>query len=983
VDTKENKKKIVSAAVPEKNKKFPVVAIGASAGGLEAVTALLKNISPDTGMAFVFVQHLDPHHESMLTPILSKVTGMKVVEAENMMKMEPNHFYVIPPNKELFAVDSILKVKPRPDDRYRHMPIDSFFISLAQEEKERAIGIVLSGAATDGTAGLKAIRIAGGLTLAQDETAKFKSMPQSAVREGVVDLILSPKDMAAELESLARNMKMLQAEGTEEEDTISDDNEDLIEIIHILKKFMDVDFSHYKMNTIKRRIIRRMLIQRMDNLHSYAQFIRKNPDEVNILYKDLLINVTSFFRDKETVDYLKKELLPQLVKSKSKGDTLRIWVPACATGEEVYSLCILLLETMEENKTHIPVQIFGTDLSPAAINKARLGVYSKADVENVLPHRLQHFFTKENSGYRINKTIRDMCVFATHDVFKDPPFSRIDLVSCCNLLIYLDMLLQRRIMSVFHYSLNDEGTLILGKSESIGGASSLFSLVDKKVKIYKRKKNTDSRRFEIANVLDQKKQELQLPHTKSGLRKFTAETEVGKAVEDLLLSQYTPPCVLVNNDMEIIQFRGSTSLFLEPASGKASLNLFKMARPGLGFELRNAIHKSGKTGKVIKKNNIEIEQNGTKIFVNIEVLPFKVIKEPHFLVVMQQAPTKLEKDEASPTREKKILKLEKELMAVREDMRSIIAQGEIAYEELQSANEEIVSSNEELQSINEELQTSKEELESTNEELITVNHELNSINDQLTEAHEYNLAVLNTMHEAMLVLDKDLRIKLANNSFHKIFDTNEDDTLGKLLFDLGNGNWNLPRLRELLLDVVPKNSVFKDFEVVYQTYHRPEKTFLLNAQKLDLRKQNEELILLAFQDVTAIKRGAKLNAQRDWYRNMADNVPVMIWLTDTNLFSTYFNETWLEYTGRRLEQELGNGWKDNIHPDDLKIFMEKYSSAMEKRVPFSIEYRLRKKDGAYRWVMSTGKPLFSPDKDFVGYIGSCQEIPHQEVAVNK
>ena len=968
---------------PDKPKVVPIVGIGASAGGLEAVSNLLRNLAPDTGMAFVYIQHLDPTHESMLAEILSKTTSMPVSEAQHLVRIEPNHVYVIPPNKDLEIIEGVLTLIARKPKPAIHLPIDQFFISLAERQKENAIGVVLSGSASDGTTGLKAIKIAGGITIAQDETAKFQSMPRSAIAEGVVDMVLPPDEIARELKRLSQQTIILQEvirDGQEEE--ITDNDEDLTSIIHLLKKSIGVDFSHYKMNTIKRRIVRRMLLYKLDTLHNYLQYLKEHTAEVNILYNDLLINVTSFFRDPDSMEFLKKTVLQRIIKNKPQNDPIRIWVPACSTGEEAYSLAMIFVEILGDNAVHNAIQIFATDLSEAAIAKARLGFYGRNEMVNVSPQQLQRFFTKMDGGYRIAKSLRDLCVFAPHNIFKDPPFSRLDLVSCCNLLIYLDAVLQKKILATFHYALNSGGYLMLGKSETVSSSPQLFTQVEKKYKIFTRKNNAASQAiFEMSKRLPETTRS-QIASIRQLTHKEPSTDGLEKAVDNILLSQYIPACVVVNQELEILQFRGSVGLFLEPSPGKASLNLLKMARPGMAFELRNTVRKSIKSGGPVKKSGLETKYNGSAYQVSIEVVPLKNDSdEPLYLIIFTQtASVAPAHTKSTHNRDQRIKQLEEELANLREDMHAVIEEQEASNEELQSANEEIVSSNEELQSINEELETSKEEIEASNEELLTINQELQIRNQELAEAYAYSEAVFATIREALLVLDKDLRVVSANKSFYKLFRIKEEEAEGRLIYELGHHQWNIPALRELLEKVIPQNSEFQGFEVAHHFPDLGEKVLLLNARKVIQQVNRQQLILLAIEDTTEYHRAQRVVEEREqWFRNMADNAPVMIWMAETNKMCNFFNRTWLEYTGRTMAQEQGDGWKAGVYPDDLENFLQHYSKSFDARTPYSIEYRLRHNDGSYRWVLSVGKPMFTPDGEFDGYVGSCTEVHNQKI----
>lgn len=546
---------------------FTIVAIGASAGGLEAVTQLLQNLSPTTGMAFIYVQHLSPDHKSMLPALLSKTTQMTVQDIDDMEKVIPNNVYVIPYNKEIEVTDGHIKLISRPENRKSNMSIDLLFTSLAETHKENVIGIVLSGNAHDGTLGLKDIKHAGGITFAQDDSAKFSSMPNSAIAEGVVDFVLSPKDIGLEINQISKHPLIRRnaiKKATEVE--IENSNPDLQLILQLLHKNKNVDFSHYKMTTIKRRMIRRMLIHKIKTLKEYAAFLHKNTPEIDLLYQDLLINVTSFFRDNEAFLFLKNTILPKIISTKNPEETLRIWVAACATGEEVYSIAILLLEIQENAKTIIPFQIFASDLSADAINLARVGEYSTHQLANVSPKRLQQYFTKSKDKYRISKSLRDCCVFAHHNILRDPSFSRMDFISCRNVLIYLDTIAQKKAIATFHYALNDGGCLMLGNSETIGTSGNLFGVTNKKYKFYCRKNNSGLKKMpDITSKITQNTMPNKNTNPAVSLLKKTlnsANGNVGIAFDSVLLENYVPASVIINYDLEILQFRGESSLYL-------------------------------------------------------------------------------------------------------------------------------------------------------------------------------------------------------------------------------------------------------------------------------------------------------------------------------------------------------------------------------------------------------------------------------------
>jgi two-component system CheB/CheR fusion protein len=853
---------------------FPIVAIGASAGGLEAVSQLLKSLPSNTGMAFIYVQHLSPDHKSLLTPILSKITKMKVQEIEEMENMVPNNVYVIPHNKEIKVIDGHIQLLPRPKNSSANLPIDVLFSSLAETHKDNVIGVILSGNANDGTKGIKAIKEVGGLTFAQDDSAQAGSMPESAIASGMVDYILSPKEIAHELTRLSKSGFLMRNMKGKQKEVVIEENNDLKTIFELLHKHTGVDFSHYKMATIKRRLNNRIVQCGARNTKEYAKILLKKSTEIDLLYKDLLINVTSFFRDTETFRYLKNTFLPKLLKNKKSNETLRIWIPACSTGEEAYSIAMLITELQDTKTIKIPVQIFATDLSGQVIHDARTGKYIQSDIEGISPGRLKRFFIQSGESFVIAEEIRKMCVFAPHNILRDPPFFRLDFISCRNLLIYFDAAAQKKTLAIMHFALNDGGYLLLGNAETIGSSSQLFTQATNKYKIFSRKKNTGVRkvpelapRFAGTSIHEK--------NIKSVSKKSTTldSVELDNAIDTILLSRFMPACAIINKEMEIIQFRGLTSLYLSHPSGKASLNILKMTSPECAFELRNAIHNAIKTRQSVQKSDIEMKINDAFQLMSLEVCPLNIEwDEPLFLIVFtmqEQTAVVTEKNiskESNPTlKDRKIQKLTTELNNARAEVLVVIESQEKAYEELQAANEEIISTNEEFQTLNEELETSKEEIESTNEELITSNHELKIQNGLLEESYNYSQTLIATIHEPMIVLDSNLHVKFANKSFYKKFHVTKEETEGMPLFKLGNKQWDIPELRVLLEDSLSKNSHFENFEVIHVFPVMGEKIMLLNASRIIQKTHREKLILLAIEDIT--ERTRYYNKEKELLKN--------------------------------------------------------------------------------------------------------------------
>jgi two-component system CheB/CheR fusion protein len=751
-------RKINNAETP--NSQFPVVGIGASAGGLDAVTAFLKALPAKSGMAYVFVQHMSPDHESILPEILQKVTPFPVHQITDNIHLEPDNLYIIPNNKIVTTTDGILKLAPLNKKTDSGNTINLFFSSLGMVHQSYAVGIVLSGALHDGTLGLQIIKSYGGLTFAQDEeSAAFDSMPNSAVRSGAVDFVLSPADIAKELIKVNSPFNANYTSAEVSETVPQKDNEIFRQILTVLRVRRGVDFTYYKQSTLKRRIIRRMALNKIGKPADYLNFLRENKSEQDALYNDMLISVTNFFRDTQSFEVLCETIFPELVERKTINEPLRIWIAGCATGEEAYSMAICLQEQLGDKASAMKLQIFATDISEIAINKARTGIYNQNELAGISSSRLQQFFVKLDGSYQVTKTIRDMCVFAHHNLLKDPPISKIDLVSCRNVMIYLEPVLQKRALTTFHYSLNEGGYLMLGKSESIGGNTDIFTAYNSTEKIYLRKGPAGRFMNVASNGSEQTFRDVD-----KGTQKENAGKDVFKIADEAMLANFMPASVLVDDKFDIIQFRGATENWLVPPTGKPSFNLLKMAREGLSFELRNILHLAKKTGLPARKYAIFFKLNGLQHYVNIHALPLKDMAEACYLVVFQNASSTGIQQAAIDLNgiienvnysegELRIDQLEKELMQVRADMRAITDEQETANEELQSANEELLSGSEELQSLNEELETSKEELQSTNEEIMIVNKELLNRNDQLNDSRLYTEGIVNTIRDPLLILD--------------------------------------------------------------------------------------------------------------------------------------------------------------------------------------------------------------------------------------
>ena len=874
-------------SIPEKKKSgsssskgpsFPVVGIGGSAGGLEAFRALLSSLSNKPGMAFVFIMHLAPGHKSMLAELLAGFTKMPVREVRSNIPLEVNHVYVMPANSHIFITHRKLKLQDLKDTGLR-MPIDGFFRSLAEEQGDRAVGVILSGTATDGTLGAEAIKAAGGIALAQDErSAQYDGMPHSAIAAGCVDFVGSPKAIAAELERIAKHPLLAHSGSTQEEEIIME-GKGIESILGTLRAVKGLDFTHYKIATIRRRISRRMILLKQDGLKAYAKFLNNNKNEIENLYEDLLINVTSFFRDPKAFHALKTKVLPAILKDKTREQGVRIWVPGCASGEEAYSIAMCLAEVLGNRANTVPVQIFATDVSERSIQKAREGLYGHNIKADLTSGQLKRFFTKAGESYQISKQLREMCVFSKHNMLSDPPFSRLDLISCRNMLIYLQPVLQKKAFYNFHYALSLGGFLLLGNSESVSGYASLFKVLDHKQKIFVKKYL-----YVMPELGIGLRSRPYLP-AESGFGEkvqFTSdkETDIASIVDKAVLAEYASCGVLIDGNMDVVQFRGHTGRYLESASGKPSLNLFKLAREGLQIPLRAAILKAKKTRRTVKSETENARHNNQRIRVSITVIPVsppvagsrpKAIRagtseEELFLVLFAEGGEGDFSQKSLRIRGKKSSQgkssesdgsahdLQKELMETKAYLQTVMEDQESANEELKTANEEILSSNEELQSTNEELETSKEELQSANEELTTANDELQSRNAQVSLLNNDLINLLGSINMPILMLGMDLVIRRITPQAEKVLNVIPSD-VGRPIHKI-RLNVDIPNLEKILSDVMeslhPQEFEIQDKEEHWFSVHvRPYRT---EDHKIDG-------VVMIFRDITERKKADEVLAK--------------------------------------------------------------------------------------------------------------------------
>jgi len=1070
-----------------------VVCVGASAGGLEAFTQLLGALPTDTGMAFVLVTHLSPSHASHLAEILSRATHMPVTEVKDESTVQPNSVYVIPPDSSMIIAKGSLQLLPRHTVDGRHHPIDLFLESLALDQRHKSIAIILSGTGSDGTQGMDEIKAAGGITFAQDESAAYEGMPRSAAMAGAVDFRLAPADIARELGKIARHAYVGAVDAPER---IIDGGK-AATILRQLHQTMGVDFTHYKASTLQRRIARRMALHKLEKVSDYTEFLRTHPAELDALFQDILINVTSFFRDPETFDLLKSKVFPRIVAERTASDPVRLWVVGCSSGEEAYSLAIVFSEFLEQQGRAWPVQIFATDLNGTAVERARSGVYPKSIADRVSADRLRRYFYELDGKYRVAKAIRDMCVFAKHNVLADPPFSRMDMISCRNMLIYLEPVLQQHLTPTLHYALKPSGVLVLGGSESTNAFTSLFEPIDAKHRIYA-KKPTATRL--PAPLVTRPLGGQRVPDDAAVAQELRRADGAQREAERTLLERYTPPGVLVTEDLEILQFHGDTSPYLAPLSGKASLNLVKMLREGLLAPIRAAIARAKKDRTVVRTDDVRVKVAGTPLRADIEVVPVKgtAAGKSVFLVLFEErsaaTPVRASKSTDKRAIEEETSDLKAELIATKDYLQSVIEQQDAANEELQSANEEVQSANEELQSINEEIETSKEEVESSNEELATVNEELQNRNAELGRSNNDLMNLLASVHIAIVMLGPDLRIRRFTPMAETMLNLISADVgrpltdikvnvdvpdleaiLGEVLESVQpfqrevqdrKGRWHLLRVRpyrtmenriegavlalididsikqtaeslrvgaerlRIMYDRAPLGIFETDLEGRFQrvndcfcelTGRSREALLTLRSEDIthpdDLASQREDFERLRARDVPSVRREKRylredghavwveihrfvvpdtqgqpaftvgiaedigerkeaetqLRRREARFRALMNSAPVLIWVSGLEGME-YVNQAYLEFLGVESHDVLGNAWTYYLHPDDREGYATTYAQAVTGLLPFEYQFRFRRSDGDYRWMMAVALPQFGPAGKFAGYTGAFFDI---------
>ena len=949
---------------------FLIVGIGASAGGLESFISFFQNIPPNTGMAFVVVQHLDPTHKSLLSDLLRNYTKMTVLEAVDNTRILPNTIYTIPPNKELAIFNGVLQVLEPTEARGFRRTIDHFMRSLAKDQQEKAVGIILSGTGTEGAAGLKAIKGEGGLTLVQDpESAKYDGMPRNAIAAQAADYILPPADMPKHLIRYAEKRvfrPVLAPAETWPQQHILD------KIFLLLREHTGNNFSLYKTNTILRRINKRMAINQISQLEAYLKYLQEVPEEADLLFDDLLIGVTSFFRDKEAFQALEATIVPNILNNKANGDPIRIWVAGCSTGEEAYSIAILFDEALNRQKKRLQLQIFATDIDASAIKTARAGIYPESIGLDLGEQRLKRYFIANNHELKIKKELRDKVIFAEQNLVSDSPFSRIDLISCRNLLIYLNADAQKRVFPIFHYSLNPKGILFLGTSETIGQFSHLFHPLDRKHKLFLRKAGI----FRYSYPSDFPS--TGIPHTAAPDRKLNLEPKhpamkLSALTEKMLLVNYAPDCVLINDKNTALYFYGNTGKYLQPTPGEASFDILEMARMGLKADLRSAINKARKTKKEEQRKGVKVLSEGGRHTITLKVKPIENqpgLDDQLLLVIFEEASPQTElpvpevkkSGEAEPSQ---LAELEYELTFTKEYLRTTVEELEISNEEMKSANEELQSANEELQSTNEELETSKEELQSVNEELNTVNTELQNMIDELAHAQDDMSNLLASTDIGTVFLSKNLEIRRFTPSINKIMPLIQAD-IGRPVSHLASN---------LLYDQLAKDAqeVLDNLRVKKNVVETKDGKWY-QMQIVPYRTTNNLIdgVALTFVDITDGKLMEEELKKLNEHLNLTMETLAVVPFTfraNENFDLIFVGESATKVLGFKPDNftAIPDFWASRIHSDDKDKLIEDLKGVFSKG--YSIhEFRWKCSDGDFKHLTGHIRLMQSPLKSTEKYI---------------
>jgi len=914
---------------------FPIVGIGASAGGLEAFEQFFGHLPEKSGMAYVVIQHLDPTKKGILPELLQRVTKMNVFQVKDRMTVKPDCLYVIPPNKSMSILNGVLHLFDPIEERGLRLPINFFLSSLAEDQKENAIGIILSGMGSDGSEGVRDIKGRNGTVLVQDPgTAKFDSMPRNAISSVAVDIVAPATELPIKLLSLLKHSNLTPTSRDEEPQLQSA----LEKILILLRHHTGNDFSLYKRNTIYRRVERRMHVHKIEKIQFYVKFLQENPKEIDILFKELLIGVTNFFRDTAVWEILKNTILPALITKQSDDTVLRAWIPGCSTGEEAFSLAIVFKEVVEKLNPHgnISLQIFATDLDNDAIDTARKGVFTSAIKSEVSPLRLNRFFTSIERGYRINTEIREMIVFAQHNIIMHPPFSKIHLLSCRNLLIYLDSELQKNLISLFYYSINPAGILILGSAETLGSQASLFVPIDSKLKIYKRSSTILSP--ELYDFPSSFSKTQPAPMEKLIPDKSTQNLQT--LADQLLLQSFSPPGVLVNENGDILYISGRTGKYLEPSVGKANLNIFAMLREGLRNDLPIAFRKALKTNDPIQMHHVKVETNDGFNVINVTI---QRIDKPQplagmIMIIFTEIPVirKLTSPKVIGNKSENTdqSRMEFELRMAREQQQNMLEEMQTSQEELKSSNEELQSTNEELQSTNEELTTSKEEMQSMNEELQTVNAELQSKVDEFSRVNNDMKNLLNSTDIATLFLDKNLNIRRFTNEATKIFKLIKGD-VGRPFTDLVT-DLIYPELSADAIEVLRSLVLIEK-----QIPSKDGRWFSIRVMPYRTYDDRIDGLVITFINHTDIKQvEIKLHKTEHLHKLLLSASSDIIIRLSSDLKIMEFNPIAEHYFGKTATEMMEKSFIDQFIPEQMRLKTEKELTALLKKGILS-NYRMK------------------------------------------
>jgi two-component system CheB/CheR fusion protein len=955
---------------------FPVVGIGASAGGLEALEQFLKHMPVPSGAAYVVVQHLDPTHKGMLVELLQRSSTIAVVQAQDGMQVEPEHCYVIPPNKDMSLLQGRLHLLPQALPRGLNLPIDFFLRSLAADQQEHAIAVILSGMGSDGTLGVRAIKERGGAAFVQAlESAKFDSMPRSVIDTGLADVIAPVQELPERIVAYREHTPFMSRRLMPE----APKNESALEKVFVLLRAQTGnDFLQYKRSTIHRRIERRLGLHQIDSTEQYVRYLRENPREVELLFKELLIGVTNFFRDPPAWEHLKLNVMPSLLDAHGGGGALRAWVPGCSTGEEAYSLAMIFKESIEHLKpiANITLQIFATDLDREAIEKARLGVYPNNIAADVSSERLVRFFVQESRGYRIGKEIREMVVFAPQNLIMDPPFTKLDILSCRNLMIYLSSELQKTLIPLFYYSLNPKGLLFLGSAETIGSFSNLFAPLDAKTRLYRRldQGGQGGTGFEFPSTFvaahahrgESARDELGTPPH--------PPTNFERLADRVLVQRFAPLGVLCSKKGDVLYISGRAGKYFEPAVGKANLNVVAMARDGLRNALSDAFAKASREGHTVSTHGVIVGTNGGRSVIDLTVQP---LHEPRqlrgtVLVVIKEVSAARPPSKASKTsrasEQPRIVELEQDLSRAQAEAQSTREEMQTSQEELKSTNEELQSSNEELQSTNEELTTSKEEMQSLNEELHTVNHELQSKVDELSRSNNDMTNLLNSTAIATLFLDNELRVRRFTTPTSKIIKLIPTDA-GRPITDIAS-DLEYTGLADDAREVL-RTLVFRE----RQESTRDGRWFNLRIMPYRTLENVIDGLVITFTDASAARAlESSLREQASELRQMAESLPALVWGCRPDGNCDYVSPRWVEYTGAPARELLHYGWLNQVHPDDREEAREAWRVAVEAGTDLNREFRVRDAGGAYRWFQTRAVPIRDGQGAIVKWYGTNTDV---------